>query len=307
VTDLLTLERTSRVTPLGVRFVDDQSGRVVGDNLSVSAWPTPEPSRALPLRLNATNVYYLLDAPGLRDESFGAGDDDYWNNLARRRGFTVEVEDRSHRFLPFRFTVDLPHRGLLRLQCGSPLSNVPLPPDAESDGVPLFTAPARPTTPGSVVLRADLWDATNNVPAAWAMLEARTPGAAARGEPPVRALADYRGRVALHVPIPDESDFDGGSFDSPSGSTGAPLGARTWLVNLSAEYGRLQPAPDTLKRPEPPIADLCSALNQPPARLWDRLSGAPLQRTTVTLRMGQETLLKSSDPTFSPSVLLLTS
>jgi hypothetical protein len=307
VTDLLTLERSSRVTPFGVRFVDDQNGRVVGDNLNVNAWPTPEPSRTTPLRRNGSNAYYLLDAPGLRDESFGLGDDAYWSSLPRRLGFTVDVEDLAGRFLPFRFTVDLPHRGLLRLQCGSPLGDVPLPADAESDGVPLFTAPARPTTPGSVVLRADLWDATNGVPAAWAMLSAITPGALARGETPARALADHRGHVALHVPIPDESDFDGGSFDSPSGSVNAPLAARTWLVNLAAAYGRMQPAPDTSKRLAPPIPDLCAALSQPPAHLWDRLSGAPHARTTVTLKMGQETLLRSVDPTFSPSVLLLTS
>lgn len=304
---MLTLERINRVTPFGVRFVDDQSGRVVGDGLSVAAWPTAEPSRALLLRLNGTNVYYLASAPGLHDLSWGKGDDAYWSSLPRRLGFTVEVEDLRGRFLPFRFTADLPQRGLMRLACGSPLTPVPLPAGAENDGVPLFTAPARPGTPGRAVLRADLWDAIEDAPAAWAVLRARTPGAALRGEPPAYAVADHRGRVALHFPIPEERDFDGGSFDSPSGPSGAPLAGRTWVVDVSAEYGRLPPAPFTEKYSAPPIPDLCAALAQPPAALWDRRGGAPLELTTVLMRFGEETLLKSSDPGAAPSsVVLLT-
>lgn len=301
------VERVCRVTPFGVRFVDDQNGRVVADGLRVRAWPTTEPSRMLSLRLNGSNVYYLPDAPGLRDLSWGMGDDAYWSALPRRLGFTVEVEDSRGRFLPFRFTSDLPRRGLMRLACGSPLTPVPLPPGAENDGVPLFTAPTRPGTPGTVVLRADLWDAGNGVPAAWAVLKARTPGAALRGEPPTRAIADHRGRVALHFPIPDEGDLEGGSFDSPSGASGAPLAARTWLVDLSAEYGHLPAAPSTERYTAPPIPDLCAALAQPPARLWDRLGTAPLEITTITMRFGQETLLASSQVGAAPSsVVLLT-
>ena len=304
---LLTLERLRRVTPFGVRFVDDQGGRVIAEGLRATAWPSAEPSRTVPLRLNGSNVYYLLDAPGLRDLSWGEGDDAYWSGLSRRLGFTIQVDDLGGRFLPFRFTADLPRRGLMRLACGSPLNPVPLPAGAESDGVPLFTAPARPSTPGTVVLRADLWDAANSVPAAWAVLNARTPGSVLRGEPPKRAIADHRGRVALHFPFPDERDFDGGSFDSPSGSSGAPLSARTWLVDLSADYGRLSVAPGTEKYAAPPIPDLCAALTQPAARLWDRLGGAPLQLTTISMRFGQETVLKSSATGAAPpSVVLLT-
>ncbi len=307
MTVLRTLERWGRVAPLGVRFVDDQGGRVVADALTVSAWPTLEPSRARAMPRNSGNAFYLMDAPGLRDLEWGEGDDAYWSALPRQLGFTVEVLDLWGRFLPFRFTVDLPHRGLLRLGCGSSPTPVPLPPGAEADGVPLFTAPARPPTPNTVVVRADLWDASNHVPAAWAVLEARTPGARLRGEPPFLAIADHRGRVALHFAIPDESDFDGGSFDSPSGSSGSPLGQRTWTVELGAAYGRLPLAPGTEQRPSPPIPDLCAALAQPPAHLWDHLGTSPLELTQVTLQFGQEAPLRSSavgaEP---PSVLLLT-
>ena len=301
------VERWSRVTPLGVRFVDDHGGRVVGDGLSVSAWPTQEPALVRPVRLNGTNVYYLIDAPGLRDLEFGAGDDAYWAGLARRLDFTVEVEDLLGRFLPFRFSAALPHRGLMRLACGSPATPVPLPPGSEPDGVPLFSAPTRSAAPGTVIVRADLWDAASHTPAAWAVLEARTPGSRLRGEPGVRAIADDHGRVALHFPVPEERDFDGGTFDSPTGGVSAPLADRTWVVEVQASYGRLAPAPATENRPSPPIPDLCAALSQPPAQLWDRLGGAAQELTQVVLRFGRETLLKSSDVGVEPaSVLLLT-
>jgi hypothetical protein len=217
------------------------------------------------------------------------------------------VEDLFGRFLPFRFAVDLPHRKLYRLACGSPPTNVPLPPDSESDGVPLFTGPARPVTPNTVVIRAELWDAVNHRPARWAMLQARTPGQRLRGEAPRRTLADHRGRVALHFPIPDERDFDGGSFDSPSSATDTALGQRTWKVELDAAYGNIAPAPGTEQRPFPPIPDLCTALAQPAAKLWDRLGGSPTPLAAITVRFGQEAFIRSADAGTEPaSVLLLT-
>ncbi|HEY2902664.1 MAG TPA: hypothetical protein VGL59_18925 [Polyangia bacterium] len=308
MTAMVILESWSRVAPLGVRFVDDQNGRVIGDGLQVTAWPSAEPSRLRAVPQGRTNVFYLMNVGGLRDLEFGAGDDAYWAGLPRHLAFTLEVNDRYGRFLPFRFNTTLPVRGLLRLACGSPSTPAPLPAGAEADGVPLFTAPARSNTPGTVVIRADLWDAANHVPAAWAMLEARTPGARLRGEPPVRALADHLGRVALHFPIPDAGDFDGGSFDSPSGgASGAALGQRTFTVELDALYAHLPPAADTLTRPLRPIPELCAALNQPPARLWDRLGGAPVALSQTTLRFGQDTSLRSSNVGSEPaSVLLLT-
>lgn len=307
MTVLRRLERWSRVTPLGVRFVDDQGGRVVAEGLRVVAWPVAEPSRTRSLRRNGGDAFYLVDAPGLRSLEFGAGDDAYWSGMVRSLPFTVEVEDLFGRFLPFRFTVELPHRGLFRLRYGSPPSPVPLPMGSGPDGVPLLTATTRPNTPGTVVVRADLWDAAHHVPAAWAILEARTLGASARGEPPVRALADHRGQVALHFPIPEERDFDGGTFDSPLGSSGAALAQRTWTVELGAAYGHLSPAPATEQRPCPPIPDLGAALAQPPARLWDRLGGAPLALTQTTLRYGEEHPVRSVESGAEPpSVLLLT-
>jgi hypothetical protein len=296
--------RWNRVTPLGVRFVDDQHGGfVVG--LSVVAWPAGEPSRRIVGRLNKTQVYLLFDLPGLRDVEFGAGDAAYWATV-RHKPFVVEVSDPEERFLRFRFTADLPVEGLLRLTCGSPATPAPLPVPA-SDGVPLFTSPTRPAAPGITVVRADLWDPIADAPAAWAMVELSTARSRALGVPPLRAIADDRGCIAIHVPCPDEQEFDGGSFGSP-GAGGVPLSARTWSVDLAASYGRLRPprANGATAPSAQPIPDLCRALAQPPALLWSD-SARTLPLTRVTLHYSHELILRSSaSGAARPSVLFVT-
>jgi len=294
-----------RVAPFGVQFVDDQTGRFVADGLVVTGWPTGEPSRRVVARLNRSAVFVLHDVPGIRDLEMGAGDDAYWSTVPRRP-FVIDVDDMTRRFLPFRFTVELPLRGLLQLTCGSPPS-VPGPGSTTVRGVPLFTAPTRPAVPGSAVVRADLWDAVANAPAAWAVVQASIPSAVARGVPPVRALADDRGQVALHLPCPDQEDLDGGPFESPSGPGPVPLTARTWSVDLAAAYGPLSSDPRAATSSHgAPIPDLCAAVMQPPATLWsDRSQTMPLTRASLTY--GRETILRSIGSGAGPqSVLLLT-
>ena len=292
-----------RVAPLGVRFVDDQTGHFVADGLVVTCWPAGESSRRRLARVNSSAVFSLSHVPGLGDLELGAGDEAYWS-AAPRRPFVVDVEDPSGRFLPFRFTVELPLRGLLQLTCGSPAA---LPVPSAGRGVPLFTAPTRPAAPGSAVMRAELWDPAANAPAAWAVVQASIPSAAARGVPPVRALADDRGRVALHFPCPEEDDLDGGSFESPSGPGPVPLTARTWSVELAAAYGPLPADPRVVTlRHGAPIPDLCAAVRQPPATLWaERSQTTPLTRASLTY--GRETVLRSIGGGAGPqSVLFLT-
>lgn len=291
-----------RVAPLGVRFVDDRTGDLVGDNLVVTAWPAREPSRRSLAIVNRSGVFSLHGLPGLGDLEHGAGDDPSWA-AAPRRLFVLDVEDLARRFLPFRFTVELPLRGLLELRCGSPPAPVGPAPDR---GVLLFTAPTRPATPGTAVMRADLWDAAANAPAAWAVVQASIPSAVARGVAPVRAIADDRGQIALHMPCPDVEDLDGGSFDSPSGPAPVPLTARTWSVDLAVSYGHLAPGAPAIGKGGAPIPDLCAAVTQPPATLWsDRARTTPLRR--ASLSYGSETVLRSAGSGTGPqSVLLLT-
>jgi hypothetical protein len=289
-----------RVAPFGVQFVDDQTGHFVAEGLVVTCWPAREPSRRVLARVNGSTVFSPSGVPGIGGSEMGTGDDEYWST-APRRPFVIDVEDLSRRFLPFRFTVELPLRGLLQLTCGSPAAP---PGPAAARGVPLFTAPTRPAAPGYAVVRADLWDPVANAPAAWAAVQASSPSALARGVPPVRALADDRGQIALHLPCPDEGDLDGGSFESPSGPGAVPLSARTWSVDLEAAYAPL-PA-DRRASHGAPIPDLCAAVTQPSARLWaDRSQITPLTRASLTY--GRETVLRSTGSGAGPqSVLFLT-
>src|ERR1041384_1712036 len=108
-----------RVAPFGVRFVDDQTGRFVVDGLVVTGWPAREPSRRMVAHSNRSAVFAMRDVPGIGDLEVGGGGDAHGSALPRRP-FVIDVEDLDRRFLPFRFTVELPLRGLLQLTCGSP-------------------------------------------------------------------------------------------------------------------------------------------------------------------------------------------
>ena len=63
------------------------------------------------------------------------------------------------------------------------------------------------------------------------------------------------------------------------------LREQAWPITLQAAYRRREPVP--------PILPLVDILAQPPARLWDDFSQTEL--TQVTLRFGQELVLKSSN------------
>jgi len=292
----------SRVAPLGVRFVDDRTGAAVAEGLVVTCWPAGEPSRRRLARANGSSVFSLHDVPGLGDVERGTGDDAYFR-AAPRRPFVLDVEDRDGRFLPFRVMAELPARGLLPFTCGPAAS--PPGPDLPG-GIPLFTAPTRPAAPGSAVLRADLWDPIADAPAAWAVVQARVASAAGRAATPRWALADDLGRLALHVPCPDDDDLDGGSFASPSGPAPVPLAARTWTVELTAAYRPPPSDPRRARHPRgAPVPDLCAALMQPPATLWtDRARTTPVQRASLTY--GRDTVLRSIGGARPPSVLFVT-
>lgn len=140
---------------------------------------------------------------------------------------------------------------------------------------PLFSAPTRAGGGGLATLRASLWDALADAPAAWTLLEARI-----EGQPTVRGLADESGRVALVFPYPGPATF---AEQSPPA---APFTRQEWPVQLFASY--------MPQRPVPTLPSLPDALSQPRAKLWaDSALTAPL--TQATLRSGQELVVRSVD------------
>jgi hypothetical protein len=141
--------------------------------------------------------------------------------------------------------------------------------------LPLFSAPTRPAAGGLATLRASLWDAHADAPAAWALLEARV-----NGQTAVRGLADELGRVTLVFPYPEPAAF---AEQSPPS---APFTKQEWPVQLFASY--------LPQRPVPTLPSLPDALAQPRAKLWAD-SGLTASLTQATLRSGQELVVRSFD------------
>lgn len=156
--------------------------------------------------------------------------------------------------------------------------------------LPLYAAPTRPTGGGLAVLRADLWDATADAPAAWALMEARVGGRVVRG------YSDERGRVALVFPYPEP---ERPAEQSPP-QAAAPFTRQEWVVQLFASY-----AP---RRPVPTLPDLDATLRQPRATLWaDAARTTPLAQ--AALRAGRELVVRSAgastDSSNTPLAVLL--
>ncbi len=106
------LERQTLLAPLGLRFRDAATGEIVRGGLSVTVYPTANPSRRASAFVNSSGVYVAQLAPGLREVEFGAGDTSFWDTLPPKKAFTVEVFDNEGRYLPFSFQTALPVKGL---------------------------------------------------------------------------------------------------------------------------------------------------------------------------------------------------
>jgi hypothetical protein len=255
------------VAPLGLRFWDAVGQRMIGDGLEVIASPASDPAQQIAAYPNRSAIYVLRNLPGLYAAEHGAGDEAYWAAPPPSRPFTIMVRDRMQRFLPFRFDVQAPSRGLYGWPC-APTS----PPDALA-AVPLFSAPARAIPFGMAVIRAQLRTAAGR-PASWALLEGRV-----NGGPPARGLADKAGAVALIFAYPQ----------LPTTGPRPPLTQQTWTIQLSARYRPVTPPPEQ--------PDICDLLDQPEASMWsDAAQTQPL--TSATLVYGRELVLRTrKDPT----------
>jgi hypothetical protein len=234
-----------RTAQLGVRFWDAAGGRAVADGLELRERRTGR--RAIP---NRSGVFVFHDLPP------GPG--------------AFEVRDRDQRFVDFGFTADTPHRGLFAPPCVAAAS-----PPAAYGSIPLFSAPTRRTPPGQAVVRADLWDADMDAPAAGAVLEISGVNVAA----PALGVADARGRVVVLGPYP-EPHWQGASPPARSSS----LSTQTWTVEAAVRY-----SPTSTSQP----LDLCEALTQPAATLL--ASDSPFEvLPPQTLGFGRELVLRST-------------
>jgi hypothetical protein len=293
------------VAPLGLRFRDESTGELVGDGLNVAVYEPGTPSGKTHAVPNPSGIYVAHHAPGLISAEHGAGDAAFWSKLPPKKNFVVAVTDEKRRFQPFQIDVQLPERGVLNW-----MSPFGLSPPADAGSIPLYSSPVRKVPAGMSVLRADLWDASNDEPAAWAVVEAYLDNKLI-----ARGIADDQGRLALIFPQPAPRRFTVSSpptITSPPAATGLPLTDQTWSINLRAFYQRTDPPPllPGDDAPEQQLPDLRVVLSQPEATLW-----ADPERTeildAVSLSYGRELNLKSRpslsmSPPTRQSVLFIT-
>jgi hypothetical protein len=284
------LERISRVTPFGIRFVDEATGSVVSDGLTVEVYPAGQRERRVAARPNRIGTFVAAHLGGPRDPDFefGAGDEPFWTR-GPTRPHTVEVADRNGNFQPFVFEHPLPQRGHVVPSCvrSSPLATL----------LPLYSTASRIVPAGIAVVRAELRypvvspaGRTVYPPAAWAVLEARV-----QGEPPARGIADREGRVAILLSYPEPTTGPVRPA-SPPPAGGRPLASQEWDVVLDAYFEPLEPPPE---RP-----DLCRTLAQARAALW---VGAPFETPLGPRRLSYGAdLIVRSEASDDPSMLLVT-
>lgn len=167
--------------------------------------------------------------------------------------FVISVVDQLERFLPQVLLMCLPKEKLIE--------------------VPLFSAPARPVTPGMAVVRGELWEAANERPASWAFITASP-------EPATTyvAVADERGMFTLTLPYANSLPPLVGS--PPHGST--PIDQLTWPLTVQVFY---QPMHQRfVSGLDPP--DIRSILEQDAAQLHDT-PGSPAATLMRSLRFGE--------------------
>ncbi|HEU4742124.1 MAG TPA: hypothetical protein VFS50_11080 [Meiothermus sp.] len=265
------LEPLSRVSLVGLRFVDAALGSLVGSGLRVEAYPVGNPKRRVSGVQTPSGVFAFHGLPGMRELEFGTGDQAYWDGLVAspplpRQRFVFEVQDAGGRFYPTRLERDLPIR--FRPDPAAPPQPGP---------VPLFSVPARPLPAGWLGVYGELYQSSSE-PAPWALLRVSGTGFAGSG------VADPKGRVLVLLPYPDPGEA----------LPVSPPGPWQWQASLGAAlFPRLSP-PGERERgwlevdhlPSGFTADIRADPGQPvltQARLVEgsphlQASGAPLKR-----------------------------
>lgn len=275
------LETLTLFSPFGIRFWDEVTRQIIGDSLSVVAYPPGYPALRVRAVVNRHGVYVLRGLSGLHSVENGGPE-------TRQKPFIIEVTDSSLRFQPFLLPVALPVSGLYQWTC-DPLSS-PFTADSPVTTyltmVPLFSSTARLPPWGMAVVRAELWDAHAQVAAAFAVMELFY-----EGKLLARGFADAAGRVALIFAYPEPVSSYAALGASPglpgtaSGQSGGKLPPWTMQAYVNYEPSLSPGAPVST------LPDVCHVLSQPPATLLD--GGQQAQLMNIQLTFGQECIVRS--------------
>ncbi len=288
------IEEFSIVAPLGVCFHDTTTGERVADGLSISAYPVNSGvwKNKTALRPNRFGVYALQKIKGSEAFSNGKGNDEFWNNNPPENSYVIEVSDIEQRFLSFRFSVELPVKGIYKWE------NVPVSsPNKILQSIPLYSAPTRKTSGGMSVVRAQLREIGGDVPASNSVLEARFDGSLV-----ARGISGDDGQIVLIFPslAPQSAPL----ASPPAASRRVLLAEQQWNLDLTIKY---QPnifqtsPPETHGSREEKLPDLRLALAQAEGTLWadDRQTE---ELETAVLQFGRELVLRSRKIADSPAL-----
>jgi hypothetical protein len=264
-------------TPLGIRFWDPAFDRPVTDNLQVTARLEQTSYPVATAFRTASGIYAFQGLPGLYPIEHPVIDEPPIASPPFQKRFTVTVSDLQDRFLPLLFQVDLP----------LPYEGIYPAPQNQATGDSfakfyLFSAPARPTSPGLAAVRGQVVDYYTGVPAAFVCLEITVNGQKMYG------IADDRGVLAILLPYPPLASTLGGS---PPGLKLSALGDQRWEVTITVRYNQA-----SLEYPPgAEIPDLRSIINQPLGLAWLTEDGLPAPSITFDLTFGKDLILRTGD------------
>ncbi|HEU0054909.1 MAG TPA: hypothetical protein VFQ39_17105 [Longimicrobium sp.] len=280
------LEWTRAFAPLGIRFWDAGFDVPVVDELRVHAWLRDGDFAPVRATRSGSGIYSFADLPGRRAQERPAGDEEHAEALGPTQEYVIAVDDPAGRWLPAAFSVTLPlgYRGEF-------LSASAASAPGGAGRAYLFPSASRPVSARAAAIRADLWDADLDAPAAYAVLRATIDGATHT------AVADEAGRALLLFPVPAVDRLRLGS--PPGSGQGAPAGNR-WPVGVQAWYdpgalrfpfaGRAELDPAWAARPS-----LKSVLDEQRAALvWADDGQAPAAGLTAELAYGEELVLRTA-------------
>ncbi|MET0398113.1 MAG: hypothetical protein ABW277_15035 [Longimicrobiaceae bacterium] len=287
------LERVRVFTPLGIRFWDSAFDVPAAAELRVHAWLAGGDFAPVRGVRSPSGIYGFHGLPGRAAQEYPAEREDAPESAGPVQEYAISVEDPGGLFLPVAFSVTLPlgYRGEF-------LSGGLSPPGSAAGRAYLFSAPSRPVPARAAAVRADLWDADADRPAAWAVLRATVEGATHT------TVADQDGRALLLFPVPSVDRLRLGS--PPGSGQGAPAGNR-WAVTVGVWY-----EPAALRFPFAGRGDLHPAWGDRPslksvldeqraALVWQEEGLAPASEHAAELVYGEELVLRTVDAGGTPS------
>jgi hypothetical protein len=261
-------------TPLGIRFWDHGANEPIRDQLTVTAWPRATAASPTYAVRNPSGIYSFHGLPGLRHWEYPAEDEDYESSPPINTQFIVQVEDSQKRFLKVAAIVEAPHPDDRLF--GNTVSSPPI----GEKGFRLFSAPNRPIKSHLAVVRAYVWDNSQNIKAAHAVLKISITGIGT----PWTGIADENGMIAVMFPYPMTMQ----SIDVSPPSSRIPIHKQTWKISARAFYGGtdMRPLPNT------ELPNLANVIQQKQAKIFET-SATSADEITDDLTLGKELVLRT--------------